>query len=321
MANPAQNHSYSHTSHYVDLEKFTGYIQKLLSSDERMDAGKKALLKALIVTDLWKEIEQSSYWRHQIFNGGLSGPFTEYFACFNPQWKVDFWGQRVQPIDITYLSQHAIPLAYQATVSNTQEILSKKVNELSLRLAEGQKVQIASLACGTMYDVLGANYEDRTKISFTGYDLDQESLKLVSEKAGHLGYDSEQINLEQCDITNSPLPKKTYDIVVCNGFSFYIGDADLSRLIKNVEKALKPNGTFLMSFIQPPASWRMSDKEKEVNNIVQGIFDAVPMNWSSNLRSVNQVWDLASAEGLTNLSVSWEIHRIHPLFVAHKQES
>jgi len=93
----------------------------------------------------------------------------------------------------------------------------------------------------------------------------------------------------------------------------------LARLIKNVEKALKSNGIFLMSFIQPSDSWRMSDKEKEVNNIVQGIFDAVPINWSSNLRTVNQVWDLIRTEGLVDLSISWEIHRIHPLFVAHKE--
>ncbi len=318
MANPAQNHSYSHTSHYVDLAKFNGYIQGLFSSD-KMDAKMTESLRALIVTDLWKEIEQSSYWRHQIYNGGLSGPFTEYFACFNPQWKVDFWDQRVQPIDVLYLSQHAIPLAYQATVSNTQKILSEKVNELSLELVEGQKIEIASLACGTMYDVLGANYKDRTKISFTGYDLDQESLKLISEKASHLGYDSEQVKVEQCDITSTSLPQNTYDIIVCNGFSFYIDDTSLSQLIKNVEKALKSNGIFLMSFIQPQESWKMSEEEKKVNNIVQGIFDAVPMNWSSNLRSVNQVWDLVRTEGLVDLSISWEIHHIHPLLVAHKK--
>lgn len=310
------NHSYSHTHHFVDVPQFNNYIQELLSSESKLDGEKKSLLEAIVKTETWMQIQQSSYWRHNIFNGGLSGPFTEYFACFNPQWKVDFWGQRVQPIDITYLNEHAIPRAYQSTVLKTQQILSEKVKEWQ---ASGKKnIEIGSLACGTMYDVLGASYEDREKITFSGFDVDKESLKLVQEKANTLGYTSEQLKIIECDVVSSPLQENQYDAIVCNGFSFYINDESLGQVIENVKKALKPNGVFLMSFIQPPTMWQMSEEEQKVSKVVKEILDAVPMNWSANLRTDSQVRSLIEKGGLTNVSILEESHQIHPLIVAFK---
>lgn len=120
------SNSYSHTHHFVSVEQFDDYVKGLLQSDQ-IDETKKQSLQQLLGSEVWEEIRQSSYWRHNLFNGGLSGPFTEYFASFNPQWKIDFWGGKVQPIETTYLSQHAIPRAYQSAVSKTKNILSEKV--------------------------------------------------------------------------------------------------------------------------------------------------------------------------------------------------
>lgn len=309
-------HSYSHTHHFVNQEQFNGYIQGLLSSD-KLTAEKKALLRALVETDTWRQIQQSSYWRHNIFNGGLSGPFTEYFACFNPRWKVDFWGERVQPIDILYLNRHAIPQAYQSTVAKTQQILSEKVKELLTYRKEN--IEVASLACGTMYDVLGANYDDRSKVNFSGFDIDKESLQLVHEKARTLGYAKEKIRLIECDIVKTSLPENQYDIIVCNGFSFYINDQSLGQLIENVKKALKPDGTFVMSFIQPFTMWQMNEEEKKIGKVVKDILDAVPMNWSANLRTGDQVLSIVEKSGLTNVSVLEESHQIHPVVLAQKK--
>jgi SAM-dependent methyltransferase len=183
-----------------------------------------------------------------------------------------------------------------------------------------QNVEIASLACGTMYDVLEADYEDRKKVSFTGFDVDNESLRLVREKAEKLGYDNERINLRACDIVSTPLPEAQYDVIVCNGFSFYINDESLGQLIENVKRALKPNGILLMSFIQPPAAWQMSEEEKKVSTVVKEILDAVPMNWSANLRTGDQVLSLVKKSGLTDVSVLEEQHHIHPLILAHKSQ-
>ncbi len=310
------NHSYSHTRHYVSLEQFNGYIQGLLSSD-KLDTDKKQLLQGKMESDTWKQMQLSSYWRHNIFNGGLNGPFTEYFACFNPQWKVDFWGESVQPIDITYLNEHAIPRAYQSTVLKTQTLLSEKVKELLI--SGKQNIEIGSLACGTMYDVLGATYENRMKVSFSGFDVDKESLQLAQEKANKLGYAKEQINLIECDVVNFPLPEKQFDAVVCNGFSFYIDDESLSQLIESVERSLKPNGIFLMSFIQPPTAWQMNEEEKKVSITVREILDVLPKNWSANLRTSSQVQSLVEKSGLSDVSIIEESHQIHPLILAHKR--
>src|SRR5438552_6387319 len=98
--------SYSHTHHFVSTEEFNSYIDGLLTSDE-MISEKKEKLQSLMAKDVWPQIQQSNYWRHNIVNRGLSGPFTEYFARFDVSWKVDFWGAKIQPIDIIYLSQNA----------------------------------------------------------------------------------------------------------------------------------------------------------------------------------------------------------------------
>lgn len=309
------NQSYSHTCHFVNLEQFNRYIFDLANSD-KLSTEKKLLLQKIVKEGVWKEIQHSSYWRHNIFNGGLSGPFTEYFASFNPQWKVDFWGEPVQPIDIKYLSEHAIPRAYQSTVVKTQQILSKTVKEL---LNSGtQHVQVASLACGTMYDVLGTQYEDRAKVSFFGYDIDQESLRLVQEKAKTLGYRNDQITLSASDVICSSLPENQYDIIICNGFSFYVNDESIGQLIEKVNRALKANGIFLMSFIQPATLWRMNEAEEKVNKAVQEIFNAVPMNWTSHLRTGDEVCDLVRKNGWARVSVLEEEHHIHPLLFARK---
>ncbi|MBA2369054.1 MAG: methyltransferase domain-containing protein [Candidatus Protochlamydia sp.] len=307
------NQFYSHTQHFVDLSKFNNFINDLLNS-EKFDLDKKSKLQSLIGSDVWKQIQQSTYWRHNIFNGGLSGPFTEYFACFNPQWKTDFWGGDVQPLDITYLSEHAIPRAYQSAVFKTQQILFSKSKEFS----NNRKFEVATLACGTMYDVLGASYEDRKKVFFCGYDVDKESLSLVKEKAIQLKYDDEQIELCECDIVTSSLPKDHYDTIICNGFSFYIYDEQLCQVIENVKQALKSNGIFVMSFIQPPHLWQMDEEEKKVSAIYKEILDLFPKKWSAHLRTGDHVLSILEKSGLANVSVLEERHGIHPLVLAHK---
>lgn len=308
------NHSYSHTHHYVTQDQFNSYIQGLLNSDV-LNVEKKSKLQTLMQSDIWKQIQQSSYWRHNIFNGGLSGPFTEYFARFNPTWKKDFWGELIQPIDITYLSENAIPRAYQSTVMETQAVLVEHVKKLH---SLGQKkVEIASLASGTMYDVLGANYDDSKSVSFCGYDVDADSLRLAKEKASLLGYGDEQVKTLKLNVVDSPL-KDQYDIIVCNGFSFYIDDEELSQLIDNVKVALKENGVFLMSFIQPFTVWKLNEEEKTASKLVQQILDAVPMKWSANLRTSDQVVSFLNKKELVDISILSEEHEIHPCILAHK---
>jgi len=316
MANLDSNYSYSHTSHYVDLQQFNNYVQGLLSSD-KLDSKKKLSLEAFLKTDLYKEIQASSFWRHNIYNGGLSGPFTEYFALFETTWKKDFWNKDIQNIDHVYLNEHALPLAYRSTILKTQKILSEKVEEL-LNSGE-QKIEISSLACGTMYDALGAKYKNSEKITFSGFDVDQESLELAQEKASILGYENQRIKLTKCNVVSSSLPENQYDIVVCNGFSFYIDDESLLRVIENVKKALKPNGVFLMSFIHPPTEWRLSDTEKKVGEVIQKIFDVFPMNWSANLRTDAQIRPLLEKGGFSDVSILEEGHQIHPLLKATKK--
>jgi SAM-dependent methyltransferase len=316
MTSSVLKNSYSHTSHFVGVQQFNDYIQGLLNSNE-LDSEKKLLLQAITKSEIWSQIQQSSYWRHNIFNKGLNGPFTEYFACFNPQWKVDFWGERVQLIDIKFLDEHALPRAYKSTVWNTQQILAKKVDEL---LISGKSnVKIASLACGTMYDVLGTKFKNPKKVSFCGIDADKESLRLAEEKAKSLGYDNEQIKTQQCDIVSSSLTEDEYDVIICNGFSFYIKDESLIHLIENVKRALKTNGIFLMSFIQPPTMWQMDEEEKKVDKIIKEIYNAVPMNWSTNLRTSDEVLSLVKKGGLSDVSILEEKHHIHPLILAHKR--
>lgn len=238
--------SYSHTHHVVSQEQFDTFIEGLLG---KLEGEKKAALQKAMSTEQWQQVRQSNYLRHNLLNGGLSGPFTEYYATFNPEWQVDFWGGRVQPLETAFLTGHALPRAYQATVLKTQEVLAAKVKDF-----HKPDVAIASLACGTMYDVLGARYEILRGISFSGYDVDIDSLKLAQEKGASLKLLPEQIKVHQLDVVSTPLPEKQFDIIVCNGFSFYIDDASLSKLMESVQKALKKNGVFLMSFLQPPSA-------------------------------------------------------------------
>lgn len=307
------SHSYSHTHHFVKIDQFDAYVAGLLKSE---GAEKKERLQKLMSKGMWNEIRDSSYWRHNIYNKGLSGPFTEYFATFNPQWNTDFWGAKIQPIDITYLNENAIPKAYRNAITKTKEVLSTRVNEL---VKDGQSlVSIASLACGTMYDVLEAKYEDAKPIQFHGFDVDGDSLRLAQIKAKALGYQN-QIEIHESDVVKTSLKEKHFDIIVCNGFSLYLNDHDLGQVIENVTKALKSNGIFIMSFIQPSQLWEMNEAELKTRDAINEIYAAFPMNWTANFRRHDEVKNLLEKGGLTNVKIFEEVHQIHPLAMGHKE--
>jgi 2-polyprenyl-3-methyl-5-hydroxy-6-metoxy-1,4-benzoquinol methylase len=306
-------HCFSHTHHFVSVQQFDTFVEGLLHS-EKFDETKKKTLEALVRSNIWEQIRQSSFWRHALYNGGLSGPFTEYFACFNPLWEGDFWGEKVQPIERIYLSQHAIPRAYQSTVAKTRHILAEHARKLAISGQE--KIKIASLACGTMYDVFGADYAEKKKISVLGRDVDSESLQLAKEKASLNGFFEENVHFQECDVVKQQIKKNEYDIIVCNGFSFYLNDHDLSQVINNVRNALKPKGIFIMSFIQPLNCWNMNENEKKVDDIVRPILETFPKKWSSNLRTSDQVMELVKENGFKDVTVVSEAHGIHPLILA-----
>lgn len=307
----------SHTHDYVSEDAFDQHLAALQTQEgyEKKDA-LEALAKD---ASLIQKVRESAFWRFYFVNGGLSGRYTEYFASFDTEMKEDFWGEPVTEIDKLYLNSHHLPLAYRETVANCRERVVEHVKTL-VEKEEKSLVKIASLACGTMFDVLEVEYPTQN-IEFVGYDIDALSLKYAEKKAMEFRK-TKPLTTHDADVMKTELPPQEYDVVVCNGFSFYLTEEKtLQELIQKVEKTLKPGGIFLMSFILPPSQWKISEKEKQTHEQIHNIFDAIVAKWTASFRTSDTILSYCSEAGFASTECIRESHDIHPLIQAKKQES
>ena len=125
-----------------------------------------------------------------------------------------------------YIFQHQVKSIVESKIDSTQEI------------------NIASVPCGLLDDLLTIDFHNDVNVRFTAIDLDDLSLNIVKLNALHHNK-TEQTQTLKRDAWNLKL-NNNFDIILSNGLSIY--EKDASRLIdlyKEFYKSLKKDGKLI----------------------------------------------------------------------------
>ena len=107
-------------------------------------------------------------------------------------------------------------------------------------------INLASIPCGLMDDLLRLNYQAFDNIHLWGIDSEDESLVLANGNAQNFGLEHFTTLLNQ---DTFQLQEKTYDMVLSYGHYKMSGQHDqLVKFYQQIQLSLKPNGTLITAF-------------------------------------------------------------------------
>src|SRR5579872_676663 len=203
--------------------------------------------------------------------GGLNGYWT-YFIVSDPEHKK----KRTNTLEAFILERAPIVLAMQQRFNTFKK-------ELQKRVVHGGS--FASIPCGLMADLLDLDYSLATNFTLTGIDLDQESLDQAKQCAAKKNL-SDHCCFTAQDAWDLPY-ENTFDLIESNGLNFYVqDDAKVVALYRQFNRALKPGGCLIVSFLTTPAEWLPTQIDPEDMQLQRIIFvDIINSKWRT-FRSV-----------------------------------
>lgn len=305
------------SSHDTDLASITPEMvsdrmsilkREVFANKELTSSEKKRAVKFLDATT------KSKYWSFYVMNGGLNGILTQYMTEYpekGAKTGIDFEGDTIPDIDHWYFKTPLIQ-AYQNIISSFKKVAQKKVDQLR---KEGREIAIASLASGTLYDVLSLDFP-QGKIHLYARDNDKGSLAYAKKNAEKKGL-LKSVTFDQKDVLDT-LPENAFDVVALNGFSFYVGEDDtLQKLFTQIKKSLKKDGILYVTFIRPMSDWNIKDIPQEDLDKIDLMMKIIPSKWTAKFRSCNDMKKLASKAGFSSVRIIKDSRAIHSALVAN----
>lgn len=184
-------------------------------------------------------------------------------------------------------------------------------------------IQIASLPCGLMNDVLSQNFEGIKNFKLIGIDLDEaclEQAKAIALSKG-LVYNTEFTKQDAWSISY----QNQFDIFISNGLNLYVDDdSKVTNLYERIYNSLKPNGVLLTSTLSPSpemsneSDWilkNISDEGKKLNNFLSEYVITFSKN---QFRSVKHICQILEKCGYRDFDVNLGTYGIFPAIIAKK---
>jgi ubiquinone/menaquinone biosynthesis C-methylase UbiE len=140
-----------------------------------------------------------------------------------------------------------------------------------------QNAKILDLCCGN-----GRHTLELKKLGYdvVGIDLSNELLEVARSKASEIDLD---LKLVQCDMREIPY-ENYFDLVVqfFTSFGYFDSDAENQKVLSSISKALKPEGKFMIDYMNPDY---VVDNlvEKDEKQISDGI-SVIQERWIENSR-------------------------------------
>lgn len=176
-------------------------------NQQRLKSAKNLTLPLEEELMLLKQLYEFDLGNFLFKNKGLNGYWTSYIILHAPQRKLD------HPLENWII--HEAP-----TVKATQERFKIFNHQLQKHLKSN--MNLASIPCGLMDDLLRLDFSNVENIKLIGIDLDEHSLTLAHENAANLGKNVMTSFLKK-DAWNLNIQER-YDVLTSNGLNIYEPD-------------------------------------------------------------------------------------------------
>lgn len=288
------------TASYIPYDEAT---KKLIENImERLEKNDNLFLPLKETKDLLNELASFNLGRFLLHNRGLNGYWTSYIFRNN----VD--SAQLTELESWLLNDSLYVMARERFYTFQEEIRKRLHSDMTL----------ASIPSGLMDDLLLLDYPFYRNIHLVGIDADSESLKFARQNAKERGFSSEQVTLMQKDAWDLDIYTE-FDLITSNGLNMYEScEKRLIALYQSFYKALKPNGTLLISFIPPPPEKIASFISPENFLKERSIFgDIVQINYLNFCAEVDMKNQLQTA-GFMIESIQYNEKGMAPVVVAKK---
>jgi SAM-dependent methyltransferase len=209
--------------------------------------------------ELVEQLTKFEFGKFLIEHRGLNGAWTSYLALYPVKGRsagLSSNGQPLSELEAWFLNRCPSVLATQERFRIFQEITQSNLKSC---------IQIASVPCGLMDDLLLLDYSGLDGVELTGVDLDIASLQAA--EANYKNLDLEvSTHFEQSNALELSASER-WDFITSNGLNIYMPDDDqVIQLYRRFFDSLKPGGQLLTSFLTPPpvlssqSPWQVYDE-------------------------------------------------------------
>lgn len=175
---------------------------------------------------------------------------------------------------------------------------------------------IASIPCGLMRELLTLDYEGE-RPHIVGVDKDPLSLAASKELAKELAISHVEFYLKDALFLG---PIRSVDVIVSNGLSVYLDDAELLDLFQQFQGSIRPGGYFLTTHMTPEAEWNPEHATEENLQFHRDFFrNIVRGRWLSHLRSIDQVCAMLDEAGFDIVEIRPGETGIFPIYLTRRR--
>lgn len=261
------------------------------------------------VAEVRVALKQFQLGRFLLENLGLNGFWTSYIVMYPDRGALT--GLSSDGTQLTDLERWILERCPFVIATQDRFRIFRRLTQSILR----SDMQIASLPAGLMDDLLTLDYSDKRGVVLTAVDLDSASLSAAQENYGRLmppvAVEFERRDAWQLDVS------ERWDIITSSGLNIYVEDDQLcTDFYRNVWRALKPGGVFILSFLTLPQQWQPYDA-LDLDYQRHLFTEVVPVKWSC-FRDENQTRQQLAAAGFEVVNVSYDTQRIFPSVLARK---
>lgn len=285
----------------------------IISHGHALDSGSPSSISDSLSRDIQSARAQLAKFDLGAFllkNLGLNGYWTSYILLHpdkGRQTRLNNSGHSLCELESWLLDRCPIFIATQERYR-----IFKKLTQAVLR----PSMELASIPCGLMDDLLSLDYSALSEIRITGVDLDKSSLAHAQAKFDLLKPRTSAC-FEHKDAWTLDSSQR-WDLITSNGLNIYVeDDTQCVELYKSFSASLKQGSYLVASFITPPSTWQ--PKSAEDLAYQKFLFtQVVPVKWQC-VRTEATTGEQLSAAGFEVVEIEYDTQRMFPSLIARKR--
>lgn len=256
-----------------------------------------------------KELESFPLGKFLIEHKGVSGSWTDYILNY----PNDIPKKNLSKTEAFILQKAPLTLSHRERFHFFQSEVTKLLKN---------NIEILSLPCGCMRDLLEIDYSKLDTYTLTGIDIDSESLEAAKQLAKEKNISS-HCQFIQKDAWALKVTNK-FDVITSNGLNVYESDEQKRNgLYKILYNALKPNGHLIMGFLTPPpifenCEWNMNEINNEDLDFEILLFAKILQTHWLNYSTSGDMLRILQKIGFKKVRFQYDKAKLFPVVIATK---